>query len=117
MDALKFVRERNRMCKFFGEGDGCMSCPFYREGNRCRAMFWSEEIIPIVEKWSEEHPYKTRQSEYLKQWPKTRVEDDGIITLCPLTVSSTHRNQYGFCKTPGVPCDQCRREFWMQEVE
>ena len=77
MDALKFVRERNRMCKSFGEGEGCMSCPVYKKGNHCMAILWKEEIVPIVEKWSKEHPYKTRQSEYLKQWPKTRVEDNG----------------------------------------
>lgn len=30
MDALEFIRERNRMCKSFGDGEGCMSCPFYK---------------------------------------------------------------------------------------
>ena len=59
MDALEFIRERNRVCKSFGDGEGCMSCPFYKEGNRCMAILWKEEIVPIVEKWSKEHPCKT----------------------------------------------------------
>ena len=59
MDALEFIRERNRMCMSFGDGEGCTSCPFYKEGNRCMAIFWNEEIVPIVEKWSKEHPCKT----------------------------------------------------------
>ena len=59
MDALEFIRERNRMCKSFGDGEGCMRCPFYKEGNRCMAILWKEEIVPIVEKWSKEHPLKT----------------------------------------------------------
>ena len=59
MDALEFIRERNRMCQSFGNGEGCMSCPFYKEGNRCMAILWKEEIVPIVEKWSKEHPCKT----------------------------------------------------------
>lgn len=24
MDALEFIRERNRMCKSFGDGEGCI---------------------------------------------------------------------------------------------
>lgn len=57
MDALEFIRERNRMCKSFG--DGCMSCPFYKEGDNCMAILWEEEMVPIVEKWSKENPRKT----------------------------------------------------------
>ena len=29
MDALEFIREKNRMYKSFGDGEGCMSCPVY----------------------------------------------------------------------------------------
>ena len=59
MDALEFIREKNRMCMSFDDGEGCMRCPFYKEGNRCMAILWNEEIVPIVEKWSKEHPCKT----------------------------------------------------------
>ena len=29
MDALEFIREKNRMCKSFGEGEGGVCCPLY----------------------------------------------------------------------------------------
>ena len=118
MDALEFVRERNRMCKSFGDGDGCKSCPvFYKEGNRCMTVLWREEIIPIIEKWSKENPCKTRQSEFLKQYPETTLDKCGVITICPATLSSAHRNNYGGCKNTNNVCIECRREFWNQEVE
>ena len=114
MDALEFVRQRNRMCKSFGNGEGCMSCPVYKEGNRCMAILWKEEIIPIVEKWSKEHPRKTRQSIFLEQWPNAQCLD-GILVLCPGWIDTCFSCPiYG---NDNVDCATCRQEFWMQEVE
>ena len=114
MDALEFVREKNRMCKSFGDGEGCMSCPFYKEGNRCMAILWKEEIIPIVEKWSKENPRKTRQSIFLEQYPNAKCVD-GVSVLCPMWIDTCFS-----CLIDGnnnVDCATCRHEFWMQEVE
>lgn len=123
MDAVKFLKERNRMCKSFG--DRCAGCPAFnvREGyvGCCivdvESMMDATAQIAIVEKWSKENPRKTRQEVFLEQWPEARIEDDGVLTLCPILISSTYRNQDGSCKTPCVSCDDCCREFWMQEVE
>lgn len=117
MDALEFIREKNRMCKSFGDGEGCMSCPVYKEGNRCTAILWKEEIIPIVEKWSKENPRKTRQDVFLEQYPEAAIDSYGVLNLCPTPISKSHRNIYGKCAHTGVDCDKCRHEFWMQEVE
>lgn len=117
MDALEFVRERNRMCKSFGDGEGCMSCPFYKEGNRCMAILWKEEIIPIVEKWSKENPRKTRQSVFLEQYPDTIIDSYGVLGFCPTSISAAHRDSNGACKDPERLCRECRKEFWSQEVE
>ena len=114
MDALEFIRERNRMCKSFGDGEGCMSCPFYKEGNRCMAILWKEEIIPIVEKWSKENPRKTRQSIFLEQYPNAKCVD-GVVLFCPKLIDT--------CSTcpidanVDIDCPDCRREFWTQEVK
>ena len=53
MDALEFVRERNRMCK--SSGRGCNDCPA-NDIDDCIAAHSDEGIVPIVEKWSKEHP-------------------------------------------------------------
>lgn len=110
MDALEFIRERNRMCKSFG--NGCMSCPLYNEGNDCMAILWEEEIIPIVEDWSAAHPRKTRQSKFLEQYPNAKLDGRNILCACPANV-------YGdeVCLNDSACCSDCCRDFWSQEIE
>lgn len=114
MDALEFIRERNRMCEALGEN--CEKCPAIKDGY-CMAFQGTEGIVSIVEKWAKENPRKTRQSVFLEQWPEAKVGEDGVLTLCPYLVSSTHRNKYGSCRTPNTPCSDCCREFWTQKIE
>ena len=115
MDAVKFVEERNRMCKSFHDGEGCMSCPVYKEGSRCMAILWKEEIIPVVEKWSKENPCKTRQSEFLKQYPNAKVVDGtNIVCIWPCEIERGMED-VKYCNS--LSCDDCRRNFWLQEVE
>ena len=115
MDALEFIRERNRMCKSFGNGEGCMSCPFYKEGNRCMAILWKEEIIPIVEKWSKENPRKTRQDVFLEQYPEAGTDTKGILRICPKFISADWRIKYSNCTH--MVCPDCRISYWSQEVD
>lgn len=118
MDAVRFIEERNRMCKSFDTG--CKGCP--AENELCCAVGQESTLdataqVAIVEKWSTEHPRKTKQDIFLEQWPETKIGNDGILTLCPAIVSSAHRNQYGDCKILCKSCDDCCREFWTQEME
>lgn len=119
MDALEFFKARKRMC----EATKCASCKLcYMQGG-CSIAPENEEIdaceeaIAIVEQWVAEHPIKTRQSEFLKQYPETRIGDDGVLQIYPCSISASHRNARGNCATMGRECLDCRREFWMQEVE
>ena len=112
MDALKFIEERNRMCDYY-RGDnalsGCAECPaFQMTCVSVRSV--TAEYIAAVEQWSKEHPRKTRQSVFLEQWPNCQMGDDGVIGMCPRNVNKMH-----VCGAVG--CADCRREFWMQEVE
>lgn len=122
MDAVKFIEERRRMCKSF-DGE-CMECPaFCAHGEELRCVFSQESTadataqIAIVEDWSATHPRKTRQSVFLDQWPEANIDCCGVLTICPSPISTSHRNAYGGCSHIGVKCPDCRREFWMQEVE
>ena len=122
MDAVKFIEERNRMCK--SVGDECTGCAAFNvcEDDLCCALdiqstMDATDQVAIVERWSTEHPRKTRQSMFLKQWPEAAIDSYGVLNLCPTPISKSHRNIYGKCAHAGVKCDQCRREFWMQEVE
>lgn len=110
MDALEFLVERNRLC---GSYRGCVGCPFGAAECVVRDMtseHTCKRIVTAVEQWSKEHPRKTRQSVFLKQWPNCPMGDDGVIGMCPRNV-----NKMYVCGSVG--CSDCRREFWMQEVE
>lgn len=114
MDAIEFIRERNRMCKSFGVE--CENCPANKD-SRCIDINLDEEIVPIVEKWSKENPRKTRQDVFLEQYPDTLIDSNGVLQFCPTSISAAHRDSNGACKDPERLCRECRKEFWSQEVE
>lgn len=119
MDAVKFIKERNRMCKSFC--DGCKGCPASNvcEDDLCCAVGQESTLdataqIAIVEEWSAAHPRKTRQSVFLEQWPNAKVFVDGVLDFCPQELDSRYP-----CQSTDVEmrCQSCRSEFWTQEVE
>ena len=108
MDAVKFVEERRRMFAVTGEN------PKYSLFNMSTC---AEDVVKEVEEWAAAHPRKTRQSVFLEQYPEAKCLEDGAIAICPAALSSAYRNSIGECKSPEEYCKDCRREFWMQEVE
>lgn len=122
MDAVKFIEERNRMCRYFDNGcDGCPASNACKDELCCavgqESTMDAKAQIAMVEKWASAHPRRTRQDVFLEQYPEATVADDGILTLCPSTISSTHRSQYGGCGMRGTPCSDCCREFWNHEID
>ena len=118
MDAVKFVKEYLRMCT---KVDDCEDCPVYKTDfctvpAKERSQESAEEIVELVEEWSAAHPRKTRQSVFLEQYPNARIDSQAVIYVCPA-------DAYGNKVCPKneenvhMPCRDCRREFWMQEVE
>lgn len=112
MDAIKFLKERNRMCKTIGScyDLGCSnSCKFAMEN-------WAspEQQINLVKEWSAAHPCKTRQSVFLELYPNEKVTTDGTVDIWPCNVAKNMENVIN-CNSQS--CSDCRREFWMQEVE
>lgn len=113
MDALEFLKERRRLCSCYEE---CIDCPL--KGVKCNINnFVTDEhyskIIAAVEQWSKEHPCKTRQSVFLEQYPNCMMGDDDVVGTCPRHVDKNYicdLSRFG-------RCSDCRREFWLQEVE
>lgn len=118
MDAVKFIEERNRMCKSFG--DECVGCPANDIIYRCKfSISVGDEAakqVELLEEWSAAHPHKTRQSTFLEHYPEARLDEYGVLRFCPSDISAAHRYSEG-CGYPEQRCTDCRREFWMQEVE
>lgn len=113
MDVLKFIEERDRMCSTYFK---CENCPLVTTA--CMNIVnVTEQVVDIVEKWSAAHPCKTRQSEFLKQYPDTLLDSCGVIEFCPMPISASHRTNHGDCNNPEKLCRDCRKEFWSQEME
>ncbi len=120
MDAVEFLKERKRLCEVYFEKTECKECPLENMG--CWTVDFCaddscEAVIATVEQWSKEHPRKTRQSVFLEQYPEAKIDKFGVIQICPMSISATHRDSNGECKTPEIMCMDCRRGFWMQRVK
>ena len=117
MDAVKFIEERDRMCRFYHHAGDCYQCP--AKDCECRALegMVDVNIVAIVEDWAAAHPRKTRQSVFLEQYPEASISEHGVLLVCPCPISASHRNAHGGCATIGRRCDDCRKEYWLQEVE
>lgn len=80
MDAVKFLKERKRMCDSFGDSS-CEGCLIYAIdiGTGCFDFQddHPEQTVEIVEKWSKEHPQETRLSRFLKYYPNAELNNDG----------------------------------------
>lgn len=106
MDAVKFINEYRRIYTL----KRCMECPLREKGCSITTQkAKAEEIVDIVEKWSAEHPIKTRQSELLKMFPNAKTNKDGI-SICPRVVDTKHE-----CERKA--CEECIKEYWLAEVE
>ena len=112
MDAVKFIKERQRMCASYK--DECDGCPL--KWNNCDRLgdINPELVVNAVDAWSAAHPHKTRQSVFLEQYPNARVAAKGIVDIWPCEVEKNMQNVI-YCNS--LSCADCRREFWMQEVE
>lgn len=107
MDAVRFLQERSRM---------------YESGAATPGIGLEDDYNPViavkvVEEWAAAHPRKTRQSVFLEQWPEAKIDKDGCLWMCPVGFSAAYRSTNGGCAITNRFCPDCRREFWMQEVE
>ena len=115
MDAIKFMKEKKRMCAL---NVGCLNCPIDIQNNKfgepCRDFEDNhpEDVVAIVEKWSSEHPAKTRQSEILKIIPDATIRN-GILITKPCEVNEKIKDR---CKKYDY-CRDCRKEYWLAEIE
>ena len=114
MDAVEFLKARSRMCNDNVCEGGCPL--FYCCNDRIDDNM--VELVSIVEQWAKEHPVKTRQSEFLKQWPDAEISDDGLpsIAPCQLYKDTEEKDENGVC-CKNLECAECRRDFWLKEIE
>ena len=108
MDAVKFLKEFNRMCKMYTDCAGCPfeSHPYCTENPAWHTDATYESAVEFLAQWLTEHPAKTRQSEFLKLFPNAKKEAKrDILLICPQSLDN------GF-RCPGLDCYECRRKYW-----
>lgn len=118
MDAVKFLKEKAKMCSKYSS---CSKCRFYENevepaGMDCKKFVdtYPERAAEFFEDWSKENPSKTRQDVFMEQWPNAQVDRQGILFMYPCEVDKTMRKKDVPCY---IGCQECRAEFWAQEVE
>ena len=114
MDAVEYLKALGRLCNNYLCGDNCPlidSCDDESDDGYVRK-------VQIVEQWAKEHPAKTRQSEFLKQWPDAEVGDDGYpsVAPCQLYKDIEEKDENGVC-CKNCGCAECRRDFWLKEIK
>lgn len=109
MDALEFIKAIKQMLSAGANNSTVQKYISAYKKNDCEGM------VEAAEQWAAEHPAKTRQSVFLEQYPETEIDKYGCLRLCPELVSADYRNRHGDCINR--VCIDCRREFWLAEVE
>ena len=125
MDAIKYLKTKLRMCIAYHHK--CKDCPLGQNSNGTELNCYlfqehrPEEAVTAVEKWAAEHPAKTRQSEFLKMFPNAPFDKHGVLNLFVCDVDERYGDgdeyEYDCHGANGDDCDDCRRKYWLEEIE
>lgn len=113
MDALEFARELKRMCE---SHKNCLCCELYKEvGVRMCDHVNLEEAVPIVEKWSAEHPLVRNVDWVAEQLEKIGygIDKEEIMKRCPVPYSIYFDSKD---KCPDKECNECQK-WWDEEYK
>ena len=115
MSEVSILKDYARMCNTLIKN--CEQCGLngglHYDGCQEYMLENPEKAAEIITKWTKEHPIKTRQSEMLKMFPMTRLNDEGIIDIDPCDVN-TSLGQDSRCQN--LDCRICKKMFWKEEI-
>lgn len=73
MDAIEFLKAKNRMCRCYAE---CDDCPISQYGTFCSGIYLhSEEVVAKVEEWLKANPPKTI-ADKIEELTETKIKID-----------------------------------------
>lgn len=94
-DNFDYLGELVRMCSLNPE---CNECPLGLSDGCCTAKPYSivrqkslDTVRELIKEWSDEHPVKTRSTEFKKMYPNVKVDEDGYPTICPNELDRTFK--------------------------
>lgn len=115
MDAVEYLKILARM---HYKQEDCAHCVL---PNGCDITKDEKEIenrVEIIEQWAKDNPIKTRQSEFLKQFPNARLKEGVlIIDPCKIDITSKEDDKCEALKTGMYSCSDCRKKYWFTEVD
>ena len=115
MDAVEYLKILARM---HYKQEDCAHCVL---PNGCDITKDEKEIenrVEIIEQWAKDNPVKTRQSEFLKQFPNARLKEEVlIIDPCKIDITSKEDDKCEALKTGMYSCSDCRKKYWFTEVD
>ena len=97
MDAVKYLKEKQRYYKSDGNG-----MPVYIVGGFSEFR-QPQNAVEFIAKWSKEHPRMTYKEHFLKAFPNALLRGKNAIP------STCRENVYGN-GCPSIPCDNCWNE-------
>lgn len=119
-----YLSERLRMTKrskVKGCDIECSECPLSYTNNgasefvSCTTfeMHYPQQAISIVQRWSNAHPQRTYLSEFLKNYPNAKLDEDGTPkNVCPYYLGLISKNNC-IINRINRNCVEC----WNQPVE
>ncbi len=114
MDALEFAKEMKRMCESYKH---CSDCPLIQE-NSCDTD-GLEKAVPIVEKWSKEHPIVRNVDHVAEGLEKLgyEVDKDILVALkCPPHKALIYSRPSDISKCSVSNCEECKK-WWTEEYK
>lgn len=107
MDAVRFLKEFYRMC---GKYQDCTGCPVKSiRAEKQLSCYGFQHRFPIqvvnaVEKWSKEHPQKTRLDDFKEKFPNFIQNEIGYPQMLPKSL--------GYCGAQD--CLEC--DYFIEQV-
>lgn len=120
VDAIKYMKEKERMCSSYDGCDGCQLNQIH-DNDYCNPTYceypeaFPEEAIAIVEKWSAEHPIRTNAiyvAEKLREIGYT-VDIEELRVKCPPHESGWYASYKNTKPCGSKPCETCKA--WWDE--
>lgn len=114
MEKKRMTERKKYVCKI-----DCGNCPLSSLKNNIGVscsnleMVYPDKAVEIVQRWSNEHPQKTLLTEFLKSYPKTKLNSDGFpsnIVPCNLGLIERKdicKNRCLYYYDKGHPCYDC----------
>lgn len=113
MDAVKFFKEKERMCSSIDKGNKfckCDNCGLSYKNNETglncdefqRLFPW--KAVQIVQEWSEKNPEKTILDDLLEKYPNVPMREDGTPTICAIHIGYVGKYR---CKEVDCDCKLC----------